>query len=166
VKPIEGKVWTFGDLIDTDLIIPHAYLTTPEPEEQVKHAFESIYENFYQKVKAGDIIVAGKNFGTGSSREEAVFVLKQMGIQVVIADSIARIYYRNLINLGILAIQIPSISKHVKNQDVLSIDCEKGLVTNITTSKSFKFPPFPEYILHLIEMGGMINYIKQKLGKH
>lgn len=166
MRLIKGIAWTFGDLVDTDLIIPHEYLMTSNPDEQVEHAFESIYENFHQKVKPGDIIVAGKNFGTGSSREEAVFVLKQMGIPVVIADSIARIYYRNLINLGILAIQIPGISKNVKNGDRLIINCEKGEVVNTSTSQKLSFPPFPEHIQSLIQAGGTINYIKQYLGKH
>ena len=163
---IKGRVWTFGDLIDTDVILPHSYLTTSNPEELVTHAFESVYENFHKEVKPGDIIVAGKNFGTGSSREEAVYVLKQMGITAVVADSIARIYYRNLINLGIYAIQIPGISKDVKKGDELSINCEKGVFTNVTQSKTYSFLPFSGFILNLIKTGGAINFLKQNLGKH
>ena len=163
---LKGKVWTFGDSIDTDVIIPHIYLSTSDPEELVIHAFESIFENFYLQAKPGDIIVAGKNFGTGSSREEAVYVLKQIGIKAVIADSIARIYFRNLINLGIYAIQIDGISKNIKNGDNLSVDCEKGIISNLTTSQEFKFQRFPEYILNLVKNGGTINYIRNQLGKH
>ncbi len=166
MKLVEGKVWTFGDLVDTDLIIPHAYLTTANPEELVKHAFESIYENFYKKVKKGDIIVAGRNFGTGSSREEAVYVIKQMGIKIVIADSIARIFYRNLINLGVYAIQLPGISKHIKNGEIVTVNFEKGVITNTSSSQSFNFQPFPDYISNIINFGGTINYLKARLRKH
>ncbi|MBN2156565.1 MAG: 3-isopropylmalate dehydratase [Candidatus Lokiarchaeota archaeon] len=166
MNTITGKVWVFGDFIDTDLIIPHAYLATSDPSELTKHAFESIYENFYQKVKRGDIIIAGKNFGTGSSREEAVFVLKQMGIAAVIAESFARIYYRNLINLGILAIQIENITHAVKNGDIITIDCRNGTLQNTTTSETFIFPSFPSFIVNLIEKGGTIHFLKEKLGKH
>ncbi len=163
---LKGKAWIFGDSIDTDVIIPHNYLTTFNPEELVIHAFESIYDNFYQQAKPGDIIVAGKNFGTGSSREEAVYVLKQIGIQVVIADSIARIYFRNLINLGIYAIQIDGISRKVKNGDELCVDCEKGIIINMTSSQEYRFQPFSKYILNLVKIGGTINYIRNQLGKH
>jgi 3-isopropylmalate/(R)-2-methylmalate dehydratase small subunit len=166
MKIIKGKAWTFGDFVDTDLIIPHTFLTTANPDDLVEHAFESIYDNFYKLVNSGDIIVAGKNFGTGSSREEAVFVLKEMGISVVVADSIARIYYRNLINLGILAIQIADISKNVHNGDIITVDSNKGILTNTTTSKIFSFKPFPDYILNLIQSGGALNYFKKKLRKH
>ena len=163
---LKGKAWCFGDLVDTDIIIPHMYLTTANPCELVKHAFESVYNNFSQRVTEGDIIIAGRNFGTGSSREEAVYVLKQMGIRVVIADSIARIYYRNLINLGIYAIQIPGISKQIKNGDLIKVDLENGNLSNTTTSKNFDFAPFPDHILSLIKAGGTINYLRETLGKH
>jgi 3-isopropylmalate/(R)-2-methylmalate dehydratase small subunit len=166
LRQIQGKVWTFGDKIDTDLIMPHAYLMTDNPEEQVEHAFESLYDKFYEKVKPGDIIVAGKNFGAGSSREEAVFVLKEMGISAVLADSIARIFYRNLINLGIIAIQIPGISRKVNLEDILVIELKKGTVTNIRTTEEFAFQPIPDHILKLIDQGGMINYLQTILRKH
>jgi len=166
LKIIKGRVWTFGDFIDTDLIIPHAFLTTADPKELITHAFENIFKDFYKKVIPGDIIVAGRNFGTGSSREEAVYVLKQMGISAVIADSFARIYYRNLLNLGITAIAIKDISKSVKTGDVITIDCKKGELKNTSNSEMFSFSPFPAYILTLIESGGAINSLLKKLKKH
>ena len=166
MKPMKGKVWTFGDNIDTDLIIPHAYLMTDDPQVQVHHAFESIYEKFYEKVVPGDIIVAGTNFGAGSSREEAVFVLKEMGISLVIADSIARIYYRNLINLGILAINLPGVSNHVKSGDILTVDPVIGKTTNNSNKKKFTFLPFSDRILSIIIDGGAISHLRKQLRKH
>ncbi|TFG17567.1 MAG: 3-isopropylmalate dehydratase small subunit [Promethearchaeota archaeon] len=166
MEHIRGKVWTFGDKVDTDLIVPHAYLTTDDPQVQVQHAFESIYEKFYEKVTPGDIIVAGINFGAGSSREEAVYVLKEMGISIIIADSIARIFYRNLINLGILAIGIPGVSEHVKNGDILIVDTMNGIVTNTSNKKKFKFQPFSDQILTLINEGGAIPHLRKQLRKH
>jgi 3-isopropylmalate/(R)-2-methylmalate dehydratase small subunit len=166
MKQKKGKVWTFGDNIDTDLIVPHAYLMTDDPQVQIHHAFESIYEKFYEKVTPGDIIVAGKNFGAGSSREEAVFVLKEIGISIVIADSIARIYYRNLINLGILAIEIPGISEYVKKGDILIVDPVNGKITNVSNKKEFLFPPFSDHILSIIKEGGAIPHLRKQLGEH
>ena len=166
MKQIKGKVWTFGNKVDTDLIVPHAYLMTDDTQVQIQHAFESIYEKLYEKVAPGDIFVAGSNFGTGSSREEAVFVVKEMGISIVIADSIARIYYRNLINLGILAIEIPGISNHVKNGDILTVHLTNGEVINTSNKKKFTFQPFSDQILTLIKEGGAIPHLRKELGKH
>jgi 3-isopropylmalate/(R)-2-methylmalate dehydratase small subunit len=167
---IQGKIWKFGDNINTDLIIPPAYLTVNDPNQIVQHAFDGIRPGFSKLVNKGDIILAGKNFGSGSSREEAVFVLTQLGISCVIAESFSRIYFRNLINQGIPAISIPAISinntsKGFKEGDMIQIELKKGTVLNKRTNETLNFKSLPKHIMEIIDNGGALNVVKKILVK-
>jgi len=158
---IEGKIWLFGNNVNTDLIIPPAYLTVNDPSQIVQHAFDGIRTGFSKIINKGDIIVAGKNFGSGSSREEAVFVLTQLGISCVIAESFSRIYFRNLINQGIPAITIDPNLNEFKEGDILRVDLKMGKITNLKSNKITNFKPIPKYIMDLIENGGAIPALKK-----
>lgn len=148
--------------INTDEIIPARYLTTDKEAELAKHAMEDLDAGFVKKVKKGDFIVAGENFGCGSSREHAVWSLRGAGIRAVIADSFARIFFRNCINNGFYAIECKGIAKQVKNGDELEIDVKNGIIKDLTNKKEFKFTPFPKFALDIINAGGLLNYIKRK----
>lgn len=154
-----GKVWKFGDDIDTDLIIPGKYLVFNEPEELAKHAFENIRKDFSSKVKKGDFIVAGRNFGCGSSREHAVLALKGLGVNAVIAKSFARIFFRNAINTGLLVIECPETDK-ISEGDEIELDLKNGEILNITKGERYKIKQLPEFLLKIVEIGGLINYCK------
>ncbi|MHA1728159.1 MAG: LeuD/DmdB family oxidoreductase small subunit [Promethearchaeota archaeon] len=158
---IKGKVWKFGDNINTDLIVPGDYLTSNVPEEIVEHAFEGVHPGFAQKVKKGDIIIAGRNFGSGSSREEAVFVVKELGISAVIAESFSRIYFRNLINQGIPTITLKNAVNIIDEGDSVEIDLKKGTVKDITKNSIYNFNPIPDFIMNFIENGGTLNLLKK-----
>lgn len=159
---IIGKIWKFGDDINTDLIIPSQFLTENDPSIIVTHAFEGIRPGFANQVNKGDIIVGGKNFGSGSSREEAVFVLKELGISLVIAESFSRIYFRNLINLGIPAISLNDTSKNFSDGDIVEINLELGKITNLKTGKEFQFKKLPDFLIEIINEGGVINLLKKR----
>lgn len=148
------------DHINTDEIIPARYLTTDKEEELAKHAMEDLDGSFIKKVKKGDFIVTGKNFGCGSSREHAVWSLRGAGVKAVIADSFARIFFRNCINNGFYAIEAKGLSKEIKDGDELEIDVKNGLIKDLTNKKEFKFTPFPKFALEIINAGGLLNYIK------
>lgn len=154
-----GKAWKFGDDIDTDLIIPGKYLVFNEPEELAKHAFENIRKDFSSKVKKGDFIVAGRNFGCGSSREHAVLALKGLGINAVIAKSFARIFFRNAINTGLLVIECSETDK-ISEGDEIELDLKNGEILNITKGERYKIKQLPEFLLKIVESGGLINYCK------
>ncbi|RMD47126.1 MAG: 3-isopropylmalate dehydratase small subunit [Aquificota bacterium] len=160
---IKGKVWKFGDDINTDEIIPARYLITTDPKELAKHVMEDADPEFPKKVKAGDIIVAGKNFGCGSSREHAPLAIKGADISAIIAESFARIFYRNAINLGMTIIESPEIAKETDEGDELEIDMEKGIVRNLTKGKEYKIKPLPEDLKKIQEAGGLMEYAKAKL---
>ncbi|RMA97935.1 3-isopropylmalate dehydratase small subunit [Hydrogenothermus marinus] len=160
---IKGRVWKFGDDINTDEIIPARYLITTDPKELAKHVMEDADPEFPKKVKAGDIIVAGKNFGCGSSREHAPLAIKGADISAIIAESFARIFYRNAINLGMLVIESEEIAKETDEGDELEIDLEKGVVRNLTKGKEYKFNPPPEDLKKIQEKGGLMEYAKAKL---
>jgi 3-isopropylmalate/(R)-2-methylmalate dehydratase small subunit len=160
---LKGKVWKFGDNINTDLIVTNEYLTSDDPNEIVQHAFEDILPNFADMVKKGDIIVAGKNFGSGSSREEAVFVIKELGISAVICQSFSRIYFRNLINQGIPAIVLQDGITEFETGDEIIVDINLGSIENKTKNRNFKFTPIPEFIMDIINSGGALNQIKSNL---
>lgn len=163
LKKIEGKVWKFRDSIDTDVIIPGRYLRTFNLDELSAHIMEGEDPTFAADVQKGDIIVAGWNFGCGSSREQAPVALKHAGISAIVAKSFARIFYRNAINVG-----LPVIVADVEAQkgDLLKIDLEKGLITNATTSKTFKIQPFKKFMLKILEEGGLIkHYLKKNKNK-
>ncbi len=149
------------DDIDTDLIIPARYLNTDDEKELAKHAMEDLDGGFVKKAKPGDFVVSRENFGCGSSREHAIWALRGAGIKAVIANSFARIFFRNAINNGFLAIECKDISKNVRDGAQLEIDLEKGVIKDIANNKEFKFTPFPKFALDIINAGGLLNYIKK-----
>lgn len=160
---IEGRAWKFGDNINTDLIYPSKYLTIVKPAEMAKHAMENVDEKFSTNVKMGDIIVAGKNFGCGSSREQAVVSLKYAGISAIIAESFARIYYRNAINVGIPVLVCQGTSKSVSVGDILRINFEKGRIKNKTKHKLIKAVPLPKFLTEIIKDGGLVPNLRRRL---
>lgn len=159
-KKVTGKVWRFGSNVDTDQIIPAEYLTTGDESFLAKHAFEKVRPEFIRLFRKGDIIVADENFGCGSSREHAPRALIGAGVACVVARSFARIFYRNSINIG-----LPLVEAHIKADegDTLSVDFEKGLVTNETNKLEVGFPPMPRFLNNLIEAGGLVEYTKKRL---
>jgi len=159
-----SRVWKFGDNIDTDLIIAARYLNNSDPKELAKHVMEDADPNFKESVKIGDVIVAGENFGCGSSREHAPIALKAAGVSAVIAKSFARIFYRNAFNMG-LAIYELKESDEFDEGDEISIDAKSGLIKNLTKSKSYNFIPIPEFMQELVDAGGLIEYAKQSMDK-
>ena len=157
---MKGKAHIYGRAhINTDEIIPARYLTTDKEEELAKHAMEDLDNDFINKVKKGDFIVAGDDFGCGSSREHAVWALRGAGIKAVIANTFARIFYRNAINNGFLAIECKDISKKVKNGDELEINIGEGIIKNLTKKEQYKFTPLPKFVLDIMKAGGLLNYI-------
>lgn len=163
---LKGKVWKFGDDINTDVIYPGKYLAIFEPEEMAKHCFETVYPDFLKKLKKGDIIVAGKYFGCGSSREQAATCLKYAGIGCIIAESFARIYYRNAINQGLPILICPDISKKVEQGHTVEVDIASGSIKNLTTGEKIQASRLPEFILGIISDGGLIPYVKKKLKRN
>ncbi|HDQ25560.1 MAG TPA: 3-isopropylmalate dehydratase small subunit [bacterium] len=159
---IKGKAWKFGNDVDTDAIIPARYLNTCDPGELAKHVMEDADKEFAARVKLGDIIIAGKNFGCGSSREHAPIAIKGAGISCVIAKDFARIFYRNSFNIGLPIFESEEASQAVENGDELEIDVDKGTIRNISKTKSYKVKPIPPFMQELVEAGGLINYGKAK----
>jgi len=159
---VRGKVWKFGDNVDTDLIIAARYLNTSEPKELAKHIMEDADPNFVGKMEPGDIIVAGENFGCGSSREHAPIALKAAGIAAVIAPTFARIFYRNAFNMGLPIFELAE-AKEIKEGDIVRINMQKGEVINETSGKSYKFKPIPKFMQELVDAGGLIEYAKKEL---
>jgi len=160
---IRGKVWRFGNDVDTDAIIPARYLNTSDPKELAKHVMEDADKDFARKVSAGDFVIAGKNFGCGSSREHAPIAIKAAGIQAVIAKSFARIFYRNAFNIGLLIFESAEASEKVKEGDEIEIDADRGIIRNITTREEYKANPIPSFMQELIDAGGLIEWTKRKL---
>ena len=158
----KGTVFKYGNDVDTDVIIPARYLNTTSETELASHCMEDIDKEFVKKVKKGDIMVAEDNFGCGSSREHAPIAIKASGISLVIANSFARIFYRNAINIGLPILECPEAVKNIKAGDVVSCDLSKGLIVNETTGKSFQAEPFPEFIQNIIDKGGLIASIKAR----
>lgn len=159
----KGKAVKYGDNVDTDVIIPARYLNTSDPAELAKHCMEDLDKDFVNKVQKGDIIVAGKNFGCGSSREHAPIAIKASGISCVIAETFARIFYRNSINIGLPIIECPEAAKDISNGDVVSIDFETGRIINETKGREYTGVPFPEFMQEIIAADGLIGYIKKQL---
>jgi len=159
---LQGKVWKFGDNIDTDLIIAARYLNTSDPKELAKYVMEDADPKFVSKMSEGDIIVAGENFGCGSSREHAPIALKSAGISAVIAPSFARIFYRNAFNMGLPIFELPE-SVEIAEGDTVKVDMDKGEVINITQAKSYKFTPIPEFMQELVDAGGLIAFAKKEI---
>lgn len=160
---VTGNVWKFGEDIDTDAIIPARYLNTSEPAELAKHCMEDADPAFMQKMQMGDIIVAGKNFGCGSSREHAPIAIKAAGISCVIAVSFARIFYRNSINIGLPILEAPAAVAALQEGQKIEVDFQSGKIHNLTTGETFQAVPFPKFMQELIAAGGLINYIKKKI---
>lgn len=158
----EGKVFRFGDNVDTDVIIPARYLNSSDPAELAKHCMEDIDKDFVSKVSKGDIIVANKNFGCGSSREHAPIAIKAAGVSCVIAETFARIFYRNSINIGLPIIECPAAAKEINEGDDIEVDFNTGLIHDKTTGKTYEGQAFPEFMQKLINAGGLINYINEK----
>ena len=155
-----GKVWRYGDNIDTDVIIPARYLNTSNPQELAVHCMEDIDKTFVTGVKAGDIMVADNNFGCGSSREHAPVAIKASGITCVIAANFARIFYRNAINIGLPLLEVGADVSKIKAGDVLSVDLETGEILNTTTGERIQAQPLPGFIQDIARAGGLINYVK------
>ncbi len=154
-----GKIFKYPDNVDTDVIIPARYLNTSDADELSKHCMEDIDSEFVDKVQKGDIIVAGWNFGCGSSREHAPLVIKHSGIGCVIAKSFARIFYRNAINIGLAILECEEAAEEIQGGDDVSIDFSSGIITNHSSGKSYKAQPFPEFIQNIIKNGGLLSSI-------
>jgi len=155
-----GKVWKFGDDVDTDAIVPGRFLILNTPQELAKHAFEGVRPEFKDRVKPGDIIVAGDNFGCGSSREHAPLALKGAGIRCVIAKSFARIFFRNSINIGVTLLECPEADR-ISEGDVLEIDEAKGVIRNKTKKETYKVKPLPEFLMEIVRSGGLIEFARK-----
>lgn len=158
----KGSVFKFGDNVDTDVIIPARYLNSSDPAELAKHCMEDIDKDFVNRVKVGDIIVADKNFGCGSSREHAPIAIKAAGVSCVIAETFARIFYRNAINIGLPIIECPEASKGIEAGDEVEIDFDSGMIYNRTKGTEFQGQAFPPFMQKIIAEGGLINYINKK----
>ena len=162
MKNAKGMGFKYGDNVDTDVIIPARYLNSSDPAELATHCMEDIDKDFVNKVKAGDIIVAEKNFGCGSSREHAPIAIKAAGVSCVIAETFARIFYRNAINIGLPIIECPEASKGIEDGDEVEVNFDTGIITNLTKGNSFKGQAFPEFMQKIIASEGLINYINNK----
>ena len=160
-----GKVYKYGDNVDTDVIIPARYLNAPSPDELAKHCMEDIDASFATKVQPGDIIVGGANFGCGSSREHAPISIRACGVRCVIAASFARIFYRNSINIGFPILECPEAAAAIQNGDTVSVDFDSGLIRDETTGKEFRATALPPFIGRIVEDGGLLPYLKARLEK-
>lgn len=160
-----GRVFKYGDNIDTDVIIPARYLNTPDMKELVSHCMEDIDKDFTKKVNEGDIIVANKNFGCGSSREHAPIAIKESGISCVIASTFARIFYRNAINIGLPILECDEAAMKIEEGDKLEIDFNSGIIKNISKNEEYKAEPFPEFMQNIISNGGLIKSIEKTMIK-
>ncbi len=158
----KGNVFKYGDNVDTDVIIPARYLNSSEASELAMHCMEDIDKEFVGRVKKGDLIVAEKNFGCGSSREHAPIAIKAAGVSCVIAETFARIFYRNAINIGLPIIECPEAAKGINGGDAVEVDFDSGEIKNLTTGKTYRGQAFPPFMQKIIEAEGLINYINHK----
>lgn len=161
MKNAKGTVFKYGDNVDTDVIIPARYLNSSDPSELAAHCMEDIDRTFIGQVKKGDIVVARKNFGCGSSREHAPIALKAAGVSCVIAETFARIFYRNAINIGLPIIECPEAAAAIEAGDQVEVDFDSGLITDLTKGVSFKGQAFPPFMQRIIDAEGLVNYINQ-----
>ncbi len=162
MKAAKGCVFKYGDNVDTDFIIPARYLTSSDPAELATHCMEDIDKDFMKKVQKGDIIVATKNFGCGSSREHAPIAIKAAGVSCVIAETFARIFYRNAINIGLPIIECPEAAKGIDAGDTVEVDFDTGVITDVTKGTTYKGQAFPEFMQKIIAAEGLVNYINEK----
>lgn len=160
---IRGKIIKYGDNVNTDEIIPATYLVTVDPQKLGEHCMEGIDKDFVKKVKASPVVVAGRNFGCGSSREHAPLALKGAGVKCVVASSFARIFFRNAINIGLPIIESRECAENCQEKDLLEIDTDKGIIRNITQDKVFSICPYPEFIQKFIEEGGIDSWVKKRV---
>jgi 3-isopropylmalate/(R)-2-methylmalate dehydratase small subunit len=160
---LTGKVWKYGDNVDTDAIIPARYLNVSTPEELARHSMEDIDSAFVDAVQPGDIVVAGENFGCGSSREHAPLALKGSGIACIVANSYARIFYRNAINIGLPILECPEAVAGTEKGDRLAVDLETGKITNQRTGHVYQTSAFPAFIMEIIEAGGLVTFTRERL---
>ena len=165
MKKANGTVFKYGDNVDTDVIIPARYLNSSDPAELAQHCMEDIDKAFVKKVEKGDVIVAGWNFGCGSSREHAPLVIKTCGTGCVIAKSFARIFYRNAINIGLPILECEEAADEINANDEVSVDFDTGVITDITTGKTYKAQPFPPFIQNIIKAGGLLKSLKEAENK-
>lgn len=156
----KGRVFKYGDNVDTDVIIPARYLNSSDKDELKQHCMEDIDPEFIKNVREGDIIVAQKNFGCGSSREHAPMVIKAAGISCVIAESFARIFYRNAINIGLPILECAQAAQDIQNGEQVSVDFDTGIITNLTREKQYQAQPFPEFIKEIVNCGGILQAVK------
>ena len=159
---IKGTAYKFGHNVDTDQIIPAKYLVTTDAKELAKHCMEIADADFPTKAKAGDILVAGRNFGCGSSREHAPLAIKGMDLGLVIAESFARIFFRNCINIGMPILECPAAAQEIHPGDQLEVDLDKGVIKNVTQNKSYTAQPFPDFMQQIINAGGLMPYVKKR----
>lgn len=165
MEAARGSVFRFGDNVDTDVIIPARYLATSEPSELAVHCMEDIDKSFIQDVRQGDLIVAGKNFGCGSSREHAPIAIKAAGVSCVIAETFARIFYRNAINIGLAILECPAASDGIADGDEVSVDFDTGVITNVTKHETYQAEPFPPFIKDMIRSGGLMASLREREGQ-
>lgn len=158
----KGRVFKYGDNVDTDVIIPARYLNIADAKELATHAMEDIDADFVKKMQPGDIVVATRNFGCGSSREHAPLVLKENGVSCVIASSFARIFYRNAINIGLAILECPAASAEIENGDEVTVDFDTGVITDVTKGTTYQAEPFPPFIKDMIARGGLMASLKAK----
>ena len=162
MKEAHGTVIKYGDNVDTDVIIPARYLNSSDSAELATHCMENLDKDFLKRMKPGDIMVATKNFGCGSSREHAPIAIKACGISCVIAETFARIFYRNAINIGLPIIECPEAAAGIDDGDEVSVDFDSGIITNITKNTTYKGQPFPKFMQQIIDSEGLVNYINNK----
>jgi 3-isopropylmalate/(R)-2-methylmalate dehydratase small subunit len=163
---ITGHIWKFGNDVDTDLIIPARYLNTSDPKELASHCMEDADKSFSGRVQPGDIIVAGRNFGCGSSREHAPVAIKNAGVSCVIAASFARIFYRNAVNIGLPILEAGDSVEAIENGDEVEVDLTKGEIRNLTHPAVYQAAAFPPFMQKIIEAGGLINYVRERMSEH
>lgn len=159
---VQGKTYKYGDNVDTDVIIPARYLNTPDAKELAKHCMEDIDASFAATVKPGEIMVAGKNFGCGSSREHAPLAIKTCGVACVIAATFARIFYRNALNIGLPILECPEAAEAIAAGDEVSVDFDTGAIVDVTTGRTFQGEPFPPFMQELIAAGGLAAYMRKE----
>ena len=162
MKAAKGHVFKYGDNVDTDVIIPARYLNSSDPKELALHCMEDIDKDFVKNVKAGDIMVANKNFGCGSSREHAPIAIKAAGVSCVIAETFARIFYRNAINIGLPIIECPQAAKEIEAGDEVEVNFDTGVITDVTKGTSYQGQAFPTFMQKIIDCEGLVNYLNQK----
>jgi len=159
---IEGEAWNFGDDVNTDFILPGRYLELTDPKQLAAHAMEGLDPGFAKAVRKGDVVVGGRNFGLGSSREHAPIALKNAGVDVVVAESFARIFYRNAFNVGLAAVECPGVSKAVKTGDAVEVDLEAGQIT-VNGKTKLMIKPLPAFMLTLLNDGGLVPYLRNHI---